>query len=227
MLYEPARLRNTGFQNLPRPRLVPRHFGDQCGKGIELELIPDAFDELDLHLPTVEVAVEIQEMNLEQGGPSSTVGRVPKLATAGKARPSTRRYDGINPVGQPVGRLERNIGRRHAKRAPQALAPKSPGPKRVVAAETCGRDGEVATLEGLANRARGDSASLVLNLRDNLHAKTVSFARLGERGRRTGSPLAEMEVPPDHDRGRSKSRDQNFRDEVLPRPFERARRRNR
>ena len=33
----------------------------------ELELVPDALDELDLHLPPIEVPVEIEEMNFEQG----------------------------------------------------------------------------------------------------------------------------------------------------------------
>ena len=34
---------------------------------VELELVADALDELDLHLAPIEVAVEIEEMNLEQG----------------------------------------------------------------------------------------------------------------------------------------------------------------
>ena len=43
--------------------------------------------------------------------------------------------------------------------------------------------------------------ALVFDFRDNLDAKAVSLAGLGESGRRTGSALAKMKVPSDDDRG--------------------------
>ena len=36
---------------------------------VEPELVADALDELDLHLPPIEVAVEIEEVDLEQRRP--------------------------------------------------------------------------------------------------------------------------------------------------------------
>ncbi len=45
---------------------VALHLVDQRGERIEFALFPDALDEFDLHLAAVEVAGEIQQMDLEQ-----------------------------------------------------------------------------------------------------------------------------------------------------------------
>ena len=91
-------------------------------KGIELQLVADALDELDLHLAAIEVAVEIEEMNLEQGRPVIDCRAGAEAGHGGKGAPVDPRDDRVNPVSQPVGRLKRDIRRRHAERAPQALA---------------------------------------------------------------------------------------------------------
>ena len=92
------------------------------GNRIELQLIPDAFDELDFHFAPIEVAVEIEEMNLEQGRAVIDRRAGAKAGDGRKGAPIDPRHDGINSVCKPVGRLERDIRRRHAKGAPQALA---------------------------------------------------------------------------------------------------------
>ena len=122
MCYIGRLLKNTGFQDRARPLFVPRHFGDEQGKGIELELIADALDELDLHFPPIEVAVEIEKMDLEQWRP--VIDRRPgaKARDRRKGAPVNSRHDSINAMRKPVGRLERDIRRRHAKRTPQTLA---------------------------------------------------------------------------------------------------------
>lgn len=59
--YKPSK--GARFQNGARPLLVPRHFGDERVQGLELELVPDALDELNVHLAAVKVAVKIEKMN--------------------------------------------------------------------------------------------------------------------------------------------------------------------
>ena len=91
-------------------------------KGIELQLIPDTFDELDVHFAPIQVPVEIQEMNFQERRP--VINRRPSAET-GHGRisaPLDAGRDRVDAVRQLVGRFERNIRRRHAKRATQALA---------------------------------------------------------------------------------------------------------
>src|ERR1700678_864683 len=120
-LYTPPPPRSTRLQNLPGSLLVAVHFGDKRVEGTELQLIPDSLDELDFHLAPIEVAVEIEEMNFEQ---RRTVVDRRARAEAGDGResaPVDSRHDSVNSVSKLVGRLERDIRRRHAKCAPQAL----------------------------------------------------------------------------------------------------------
>ena len=87
-----------------------------------MQLIPDALDELDFHFAAVEVAVEIEEMNFEQRRAVIDRRAGAEAGDGRKGAPVDSRHDGVNSVSKPVGRLKRDIRRRHAKGAPQALA---------------------------------------------------------------------------------------------------------
>ncbi len=112
----------TAFEDGPRPLLVPVHFGLERVEGVELHLVPDALDELDLHLPPIEVSVEIEEVNLEQRRAIVDRRAGAKAGDGWKGAPVDPRDDRINSVSKPVGRLKRDIRRRHAKGASQPLA---------------------------------------------------------------------------------------------------------
>src|SRR5579863_1049447 len=184
------------FQNGAGARLVALHFGHHERNGLELELVADALDELDLDLPPIEIAVEIEEMDLEQGRTVIDRGPRAEAGDGGKGMALDPRDDRINAVGEPVGGGKRDIRRRDAERAAQTLAGNDLTGNRVVAAEPSRRGGEVSLLERVANGARGHDARPILDLGDDLDAEAVPHARLGERGRRTRSALAEMKVPP-------------------------------
>ena len=112
----------TAFENRPRALLVPVHFGDKRVEGIELQLVPDALDELDFHFAPIKVAIEIEEVNLEQRRAIIDRRAGAKAGDGRKGAPVDPRHHRVNPVSEPVGRLQRDIRRRHAKGAPQALA---------------------------------------------------------------------------------------------------------
>ncbi len=114
--------RKAGFQNLARTLLVALHFRLERVQGIELELVPNALNELDFHFAPIEIAVEIEEMNLKQGRTVIDCRAGAEAGDGGKGAPVDPRHDGVNSVSKPVGRLKRDIRRRHAKGAPQALA---------------------------------------------------------------------------------------------------------
>src|SRR5579864_3490255 len=185
------------FQNGAGARLVALHFGHHERNGLELEFVADALDELDLDLPPIEIAVEIEEMDLEQGRTVIDRGPRAEAGDGGKGMALDPRDDRINAVGEPVGGGKRDIRRRDAERAAQTLAGNDLTGNRVVAAEPSRRGGEVSLLERVANGARGPDA------------------RVGERGRRTRSALAEMKVPPNDRRADPEPMDENLGDERL------------
>src|SRR6185437_16827284 len=133
------------------------------GNGIELQFIADTRDELDLHLAAIKIPVEIEEMNFEKRRPVIDRRARAKAGDGRKGPPVDPRDDGINAMRKPVGRLKRDIGRRHAKRAPQALARNHLARNQIVATESGGRGGEIAALESVANGARGDNARFALD----------------------------------------------------------------
>src|SRR5262249_23028408 len=160
-------------QNGAGPLLVPAHLGDERVQRVELQLIPNALDELDLRLPPIEVAVEIEEMNLEQrrGG----VDRRPRAGAGGRRKGGALypAHNRINPMREPVGRLKRDIRRRNAKGAAQALARNHLAGDGIIAAETFRHGGKVPVLKGFSNDARGDDAGAVLDLVDDLDAEAM------------------------------------------------------
>src|SRR5579871_6240762 len=101
--------------------LVPLHFGDEFRERPELLLVPDALHELDLHLAPIEVALEVEQVNFKQGR-AVVDGRT--NAKAGDRRiglPVDARDHRIDAVREAVGRLEDDIRRRYAQRAPKTL----------------------------------------------------------------------------------------------------------
>ena len=46
--------------------LVAAHFGDQQAERIEPPFLADALDEFDCHLPSVEVPLEIEQVDFQQ-----------------------------------------------------------------------------------------------------------------------------------------------------------------
>ncbi len=174
-----------------------------AGIEFELQLIPNAFNELDVHFAPIKVAVEIQEMNFQQRRAVINRGPSAKTSHGRISTPVDAGCDRVNSVSEPVCRLKRDIRRRHAKRAPQPLARNHLARNRIVAAESARRRGEIAVLDGLADGARGESPCFVLHLLNNLDPKAELCSGFGERGRGTGPALTKMEVPSDDHRARS------------------------
>ncbi|MGA2792915.1 MAG: hypothetical protein ABSE69_05190, partial [Roseiarcus sp.] len=126
---------------------------------------------------------------------------------------------GVNAVRKTVGGFEFDVGGRN----PQGAAELPPGNNgaedRVVASQEARGGFDVASLQGPADRRRGNrlrSGSFGgLDFWDDFDAKAVPGARLFHEGRRTRAVLSEMKIPADDNGRDAQSFNQRFADEFL------------
>ena len=132
-----------------------------------------------------------------------------------------RRPDRVDAEGEPIGRLERQIGGRDAELAAEPLAAGDDPGDDVVAAEAARRRLDVAALERATDRRRrnnlGAAVDRRLDLFDDLDRETEPRPGADEIVGRAAARAAEAEVPADHDRADAEPRDQRLFDEFLRR----------
>ena len=103
---------------------------------------------------------------------------------------------------KPGGRVERYVRGRNAERAPKPLARDDMAQHRIAAPEAARRGFDVASFERAPDRRRRNHVGLlsgaVFDLGDDIDGEAVPGPRVGEKGRRSGASLAEMEIPSNH-----------------------------
>src|SRR5688572_6235416 len=137
----------------PRLRRVPMHLLDQRIERVETYLVAQAGNEIDVEVAAVEVAIEIEQMNLEQRD------RAVERRSRAEARDSRERREArtIDPNGEDAPErdhlsMQRQVGRRETQFAPQPLSELHAAADAVRPAEQPRRDREIAGFKRGANQ---------------------------------------------------------------------------
>src|SRR6185503_6114468 len=137
---------------------VPMHLLDQRLERVETYFVAQASDEIDVEVAPVEVAIEIEQMNLEQRD------RAVERRSGAEARDGRERREArtIDPDGEDAPErdhlsMQREVGRREAQFAPQPLSELHPAADPVRPAEQPRRNREIAGFERGANQRAADA----------------------------------------------------------------------
>ena len=129
----------------------------------------------------------------------------------------TARPHRIDAIGEAVGRLEREIGGRHAKLAAKLLTRRDDALDEIVAPEPTRRRFDVAALQRPADGGRGNNFAFValagLDLVDDFDPEAEPRAGLAQEFRRAAARFAEVKIPADDHRPDAEPGDENGLDE--------------
>ncbi len=196
------------------PGAVVIHLPDQRFDALELQFVPQEGDKGDVQPGAVEVALEIEQKHLEQGGAVVEGGAAAEACHAVEALSAASDPDRIDAVSQPAGRIEPDIRGRVAEIAPTLvamgdLAADEPGPAEQ---RLCMPD--IACFESGAHQRRG--YRLALEGKGRHHGDgDAGMASAGlQHLRRAGAALAEMEIEADRDAGDAEPPDQIVVNEI-------------